>query len=32
MLKRLQMTVKRDCCPLDAKGTTNDSQKATAVL
>jgi hypothetical protein len=32
MLKRLQRTVKSDCCPLDAKATTEDSQKATAVL
>jgi hypothetical protein len=27
MLKRLQRTVKSDCCPLDAKETTEDSQK-----
>jgi hypothetical protein len=32
MLKRLQRTVKSDCCPLDAKATTEDSQKANAVL
>jgi hypothetical protein len=28
MLKRLQRTVKSDCCPLDAKATTEDSQKS----
>jgi hypothetical protein len=26
MLKRIQRTVKSDCCPLDAKKTTEDSQ------
>jgi hypothetical protein len=32
MLNTLQRTVKSDCCPLDAKATTEDSQKATVVL
>jgi hypothetical protein len=32
MLKGLQSTLKSDCCPLDAKATTEDSQKATVVL
>jgi hypothetical protein len=32
MINTLHRTEKRECCPLDAKATTEENQKATAVL